>query len=58
MQNYLKSTLKNFQNPLFLDIPNGFVFLDQTNWRKQKKSKNNTKSRRVGTRTFDVLKTE
>jgi hypothetical protein len=29
MQNYLKSTLKNFQNPLFLDIPNGFLFLDQ-----------------------------
>jgi hypothetical protein len=37
MQNNLKSTLKNFQNPLFLDIPNGFVFLDQTNWRMQKK---------------------
>jgi hypothetical protein len=39
MQNNLKSTLKNFQNPLFLDIPNGFVFLDQTNWRMQKKGK-------------------
>jgi hypothetical protein len=45
MQNNLKSTLKNFQNPL-LDIPNGFVFLDQTNWRMQKKRKNNTKSKR------------
>jgi hypothetical protein len=43
MQNYLKSTLKNFQNPLFLDIPNGFLFLDQAIWRMQK---NNTKQQR------------
>jgi hypothetical protein len=37
MQNDLKTTLKNFQNPLFLDIPNGFLFLDQAIWRMQKK---------------------
>jgi hypothetical protein len=41
-QNYLKSTLKNFQNSLFLDIPNGFLFLDQAIWRLKK---NNTKTK-------------
>jgi hypothetical protein len=39
MQNYLKSTLKNFQNPLFLDIPIGFLFLDQAIWRNTKQQR-------------------
>jgi hypothetical protein len=39
MQNYLKSTLKNLQNTLFLNTPNGFLFLDQAIWRMQKKGK-------------------
>jgi hypothetical protein len=32
MQNYLRRTLKNLQNPLFLETPNGFLFLDQAIW--------------------------
>jgi hypothetical protein len=34
-----KSTLKNLQNTLFLNTPNGFLFLDQAIWRMQKKGK-------------------
>jgi hypothetical protein len=30
---------KKLTNPLFLDIPNGFSFLDQAIWRMQKKGK-------------------
>jgi hypothetical protein len=31
------------KDPLFLDIPNGFLFLDQANWRIQKSLKNDRK---------------
>jgi hypothetical protein len=47
MQNYLKSTLKNLQNPLFLDIPNDFSFLDQAIWRMQEKGKTTPNQRGI-----------
>jgi hypothetical protein len=56
MQNYLKSTQKNLQNPLLLDIPKWLFISGPSHWAHAKKRKNNTKSRRVGTTIFDVLK--
>ena len=57
MQNYLKSTLKNFSKYLVFEHLKITFFL----WTKpfnacKKKRENNTKSRRNGTGVFGVLK--
>jgi hypothetical protein len=53
---YLKSTIKNLQNTLFLKTPKWPVISGSSHFVHAKRRKNNTKSRRDGTRVFGVLK--
>jgi hypothetical protein len=55
--NYLKSTLKNLQNTLFLNTPKWLYISGPRHLARAKKRENNTKSKRVGTRIFGALKT-
>jgi hypothetical protein len=57
MQNYLKSALKKLQNTYVFKHPKMAFYFWTKPFGTWKKRKNNTKSRRDGTRVFEVLKT-